>query len=162
MPEAEKQNKPHLENGENIEKLHQLMKRWGISDGDYLGLALRLAKDHPSFRPASFKLKHGDYGAVVRANKGGRPTEWTPDKLDQLLTDVDAAKKKFPGSTDEEALRIITQKGKWARPPNRDQNKWIKDLKNTLANARRINRDVNRLLERLEEIRRENPGNSCD
>ena len=45
--------------------------------------------------PAALKLKHGDWGAVVRDGKGGRPDHWTAERLDELLGDVDNAKRQI-------------------------------------------------------------------
>ena len=112
--------------------------------------------------PTKLKLRHGTWGAVVPDN-GGRPTNWTIEQLDALMADVDDAKRRFNLSTDDGALKHITKNGKWARPPNRDQNKWIKTLKNLLGAARKIEREtkpgVDALFARLEELRRENPEN---
>lgn len=146
---------------ECVEKLNHLMKAYEIEDGDYFSLALHLAIDHvPRFRPAGFKLKHGDYGAVVRDNKGGRPTNWTAEQLDALVVDVDTAKKKYDLPTDQAALEHITKSGKWARPANRNSNKWIKTLKNLIATHRKVQRGRDDLIAMLEEIKRQtNPEN---
>jgi hypothetical protein len=144
---------------EDVEKLDRLLVRYGIKQGDYRSLALRLANDHiRGFRAAPLKLKHGDYGAVVR-DKGGRLTDWTPEKLAELAAAVDEAKRKYGLSTDDVALRHIAKSGKWARSSNRGLDQWIKTLKNTLSIARRFQRDFNDLLEKVEELKRENPEN---
>jgi hypothetical protein len=147
--------------GECVEKLNHLMKTYGIEDGDYFSLALRLAIDHvPHFRPAGFKLQHEDYGAVVRDTTGGRPKSWTAGRLDALVVDVDTAKRKYGLPTDEDALKYITKRGKWARPANRDPDKWVKTLKNLLATHRKVQRGLDDLIAMLEEIKRQtNPGN---
>ena len=141
---------------ECVEKLSHLMKMYGIEDGDYFSLALRLALDHvPRFRPAEFKLQHGDYGAVVRDTKGGRPTRWKTEELDALVVDVDAAKKLYKLSTAEDALKHITKTGKWARPATRDLDKWVKTLKNLIASHREFQRCFDDLTARLEELQRQ-------
>jgi hypothetical protein len=143
---------------ECVEKLNNLMKEYGIVEGDYLSLALRLAIDHvPHFRPPRFKLQHKTWGAVVRDTKGGRPIQWTAEQLDALVVEVDTVKKKYNLSTDEAALRHITKSGKWARLANRDPDKWIKTLKNLIAARRKIQRGADELFARLEEIERADP-----
>jgi hypothetical protein len=158
---AKKQKRPqNAIPKEYVERLGCLMAEYGIEEGDYFGLALRLAIDHvPGFEPAPLKLKHGTWGAVVRDNKGGRPTNWTLEQLDALVTDVDNAKKKYNFSTDEDALKHIAKSGKWARFAHRDPDKRIKTLKNLIGRARKIQSGVDDLFARLEEIRRENPEN---
>lgn len=139
----------------SVDALNALAQYYGVPAGDYFSLALQLAINYvPGF--PRFKLKHGTYGAVVR-DKGGRPTEWTPEQLDELITDVDRAKKQHGFATDDEALRHLTQK--WARPPRQDDlSKWVKQLKNKLGRARRIRRVVDELQGLAEKIRA-NPKN---
>ena len=142
------------------EKLDRLMKDYGIEAGDYKSLARKLAIDHiPGFR-AALKLEHDTWGAVTQdKKKGGRPTERKTEWLDELIIAVTDAKKLPEISTDDEALRHIAKSGKWRRPADRDLGAWVKTLKNLLARTRRIERGVSRLQEKLEEIKRNNPGN---
>jgi hypothetical protein len=142
----------------SIEALERLRQAYGIEAGDYLSLALRLASDHvPGF--PRFKLQHGDYGKVMR-DKGGRPPEWSPDKLDKLITDVDRVKKEYGFTNDDDALEHLTKAGDWARPPRRDDsNKWIKRLKNELGRERRIRRCADDLQKLAEKISSSNPEN---
>ena len=138
---------------ECAEKLERRMKDYGIEEGDYFSLALRLAIDHVSgFRPAQYKLQNGDFGAVVRDTKGGRPPSWTAERFDALMVAVDDAKRRYKLSTDDDALKYITRTGKWARPANRDQDKWIKTLKNSLGRARKIQCGVDDLLYGLKKF----------
>jgi hypothetical protein len=96
---------------------------------------------------------------VIQDRKGGRPTEWSTEQLDELIIAVTDA-RKLPGiSTDDEALKHIAKSGKWGRSPDQDLGARVKTLKNVLARARRIQREVSRLLERLQEIKRGNPEN---
>jgi hypothetical protein len=90
-------------------------------------------------------------------DKGGRPTEWSPDKRDELITDVERVKKEYGFATDDDALKHLTKSGKWARPPRRDDpNKWIKRLKNELGRERSVRRS---LLKLVEKLRSPNPKN---
>jgi hypothetical protein len=124
-----------------MEKLPLLLKHYGISDeDDHLGLALALAGDFvPGFqiKNAPLKLKHGDWGAVIRANAGRRIT-WSPKRLGKLLDAVGDAKQKHGLSTDREALKIITQNGEWRRPIKGSEEQWLKTLQNCLPKARRL------------------------
>jgi hypothetical protein len=127
----------------SIEKLERLREGYGIEPGDYFSLAMRLAIDYvPGF--PKFKLHHGDWGKVMR-DKGGRLPDWTPDKRDELIADVDRVKKEYRFATDDEALKHLTKSGKWARQAGRDPNKWRKTLKNMLSKARSEQRIINRL-----------------
>jgi hypothetical protein len=142
----------------SIETLDRLRQAYGIEGGDYFSLALQLAIDYvPGF--PRFKLQHGDYGKVMR-DKGGRPTEWPPEKRDELITAVDRVKKEHGFATDDEALKHLTMKEKWARPPRQDDSaKWIKRLKNELGRERSIRRWADDLQKSLEKIRSSNPEN---
>jgi hypothetical protein len=141
----------------STDALNRLAKDYGIEPDDYFNLALRLAIDYvPGF--PRFKLQHGSWGKVMR-DKGGRPTEWTPERFDELVTDVDGIKKKHGFTTDDEALRHLTQAGKWSRPSRQDDlNKWIKRLKNELGRARSV-RQIEDGLEKLVEKIRSSPEN---
>ena len=78
---------------------------------------------------------------MVRDTKGGRPTSWTAEQLDALVIEVDTAKKKYGLShRARDALKHITKSGKWARPANRDPEKWVKTLKNLTATHRKVQR----------------------
>jgi len=126
---------------EAIEKLPLLMGHYKIPDkDDYFSLALALARDHvPGFRvvpDTPLKLKHSNWGAVILANRGRRRA-WTPERLNALIDAVEDTKKKLSISKDREALEILAQRGKWARPVNRSPQEWRKTLQNQLALARR-------------------------
>jgi hypothetical protein len=132
----------------SVENLDRLMKEYGIEEGDYFTLALRLAIDYvPGF--PRFKLEHGDYGKVMR-DKGGRRVFWTAKKLDQLLTDVEVAKKERGFCTDAAALKYLAKSEKWARMADRDLDGWLKVLKNSLALAKKIRLEADRLLDMVE------------
>jgi hypothetical protein len=135
------------------EMLDCLLRKYNIEKGDYRSLARELAIEFvPGFRPAKFKLQHGNYGAVIRyRGKGGRRTEWTREKLDKLLNDVNDAKAEY--GTDEEALHYITRRGKWGCALGRDPAKWRKTLKNILTTERKTQRCYADLLLRLARAR---------
>jgi hypothetical protein len=126
---------------EFAEKLNLLMDHYEITDkDDFFSLALALAIDHvPGFRvvpDTPLKLEHGNWGAVILANRGRRRA-WTPERLNALIEAVEHTKKKLSISKDREALEILAQRGEWARPVNRSPQEWRKTLQNQLARARR-------------------------
>ncbi len=135
--------------------LDRLAAEYGIEPGDCLNLLLQVAIDYvPGF--PRFKLEHIDdagraYGKIMR-DKGGRKADWTPEKLDELVADVDRVKKEHRFVTDDEALRHLAQSGKWARDPDHDPRKRHKTLKNTLARARLIQRQTDRLLAKADRL----------
>lgn len=128
-----------------LKALDRLAAEYGIEPGDGFGLLLRLAGDHIRWFPR-FKVQHDDYGGVVLDHKGGRPAEWTAEKLDGLVADVERVKKENGFDTDEGALKHLTSAGQWAPKPRRDPDKWRKTLKNALARARKIERKAGELL----------------
>jgi hypothetical protein len=115
------------------------MGHYEVGEGDFLGLALALAKDHvPGFkviRNAPLRLRHRTWGAVIHANRG-RQLKWTPEELSRFLKYVEETKKKKSRSTDLEALKIIAQNGEWGRPTRSNLDQWVKTLQNQLALAR--------------------------
>jgi hypothetical protein len=127
---------------EMIEKLLLLMEHYEITDkDDYFSLALALAKDHvKGFQVvrAALKLKHGNWGAVIRDTK---PTIWPPERLLILLNDVEEAKQRHGFSTDRKAIRFVMLKGEWSRPIDRDEQKWLETLESRLHDAKRIKRE---------------------
>ncbi len=85
----------------------------------------------------------------------GRGTEWTMEKLDDLVGAVEDAKKKRPTFNDHDALLYLAQnQRKWARQVGRDLNSWVKTLKNKLAAARKIRRNAAYQLEELRQFLR--------
>ena len=99
---------------------------------------------------------------MIAGDKKGRPRKWSVELLDDLVMAVDNAKKEHGLTADHEAISNLAQHGKWAGPANRTLDKRIKTLKNALATARRIQRDVDRLFELAEAIKRDNPEKSPD
>jgi hypothetical protein len=129
---------------ELVEKLALLMEHYEIADkDDFFGLALALAKDHvPGFRVvrnAPLRLRHGNWGAVIRSNVGRRLT-WTPDRLNRLLDAVEETKKKNSLSTDREALEVVALNRDWSRPANHrsDLKQWLETLESRLQDAKRL------------------------
>ena len=126
-------------------KIPLLMRHYGIADeDDPLSLALALARDFvPGFQVVDvpLKLKHGTWGAVIRANIGRR-IEWPPRRLNKLLNAVEKTKQRRGLSTDLEALEILTQREEWARPIKGSEgaNEWLKTLQNRLADARHLSK----------------------
>jgi hypothetical protein len=129
---------------EVIEKLQLLMEHYRIADkNDYFSLALALAMDHvPGFqvKQAALKLKYGNWGAVIHANRGRRIT-WPPDRVSRLAEAVEKAKKTQKLSTNREALRwVVTRNKEWSRPANHrgDLEQWLKTLENRLSHAKQF------------------------
>jgi len=129
---------------EMIEKLPLLMEHYKIADkDDYFSLALLLARDHvPGFQVVStkLKLKHGDWGAVIRATK---PIKWSSERLLRLPDAVEAAKQKYGFSTDREALdRAVMREREWRQPPDHrgERKQWLETLESRLHDAKRIKR----------------------
>jgi hypothetical protein len=124
---------------EMFEKLPLLMQHYEIAnEDDYFSLALALACDHvPGFQvvSAKLKLKHGNWGAVIRDTK---PTEWSLERLLKLLNAVEEAKPRH--GTDRETLKMLMQKQEWSRPLGRDEQKWLETLESRLQDAKRIKR----------------------
>jgi hypothetical protein len=119
-----------------------------------ISIYLQVAIDYvPGF--PRFKLEHVDdegraYGKIMR-DKGGRKAEWTPEKLDELIADVDRVKKEHGFTTDDEALKHLAHT-KWARSSNRDPRKRHKTLKNTLARARLIQHETDYWLAKADRL----------
>src|SRR5262249_17096772 len=126
----------------HIEKLALLMEHYKIADKtDYFSLALASAVPHvPGCQVVRarkvLRLRHGEYGAVI-GNKQGRQREWTPTRVDGLLSAVKTTKKKHGISSDREALERLVRNEEWRPPANRDPRQWLKTLRNQLAAARR-------------------------
>jgi hypothetical protein len=144
---------------EYVEKLAILMKDYGIEEGDFRNLALRLAIDLgiPGFQldPAPLYLEHGTFGPVMQGKKSGRGIEWTMKKLDDLVSAVEDAKKKHRFSNDRDALLYLAQHQKnWARPAGHELNGWVKTLQNKFVVARKIRRNTAFQLEELKQFLR--------
>jgi hypothetical protein len=129
---------------EMIEKLPLLFQHYRIPDkDDYFSLAFALAMDHvPGFqvKQTSLKLKHGNYGAVIRDNIGA-PVKWPRERLLRLLNAVEEPMQKGEFSTEREALQFLMLKGGFGRPAGRDEKKWLETLESRLHDAKRIRRE---------------------
>jgi hypothetical protein len=127
------------------------MEHYGIEEKwDYFSLALALAADHvPGFqvKRAALKLKHGDWGAVLR-DTIGRPTVWPPERLLKLLNAVEGAKKGHGRSTAREAIRRVVRQNRkeWGPPANhrKGETEWLETLESRLQDAKRLKRGVGR------------------
>jgi hypothetical protein len=130
---------------EAIEKLPLLMEHYKIPNkDDYFSLVLALARVHvPGFqvKRAALKLKHGNWGAVIRDNIG-HPTIWPPERRLKLLNAVEETKQRHGLSTDREALEILMQKREWRPPANHrgDQKQWLETLESRHQDAKREER----------------------
>ena len=138
------------------EELHQLLrvirkekKKFGGSDRDAL-VRLRKYKNwdlviYPDFSGGV----HVTHGRIVD-NPAHRPTEWSVERLDELLEAVEAEKKKF-GLNDRQALERLASHKKWAPPANRrskstrgDFDAWVLTLRRRLYEARDLKRKFRR------------------
>jgi hypothetical protein len=134
---------------EYLVKLELLMDHYGITDKtDFPSLALALAIELriPGFKvdPTPLRAEQiGDEGIqlIVQDHwKGPRP-KW-PLKRHKLLSAVTATKQRQRISKDNEALSILANHPEWAPPYNYrgDRDRWLKTLKNQLAEARRFSK----------------------
>jgi hypothetical protein len=132
-----------------LEKLTLLMDHYEITDKtDFLSLALALAIEHiPGFRidPTPLRLEQiDDQGLklVVQDNRKGPRRKWSLKRLNNLLSAVEETKKKHGLSKDNEALSVLANHPEWSRPGNYrgDRERWLKTLKNQLAEARRFSK----------------------
>jgi DNA mismatch repair ATPase MutL len=161
-------------------KLKLLAEHYEVSQNDFRALALAIARDFiPGFRftdPLTTakvqalphnKQEERDLDRLNRLlaeaaqNKTGRPTKWHPDRLEELLAEVDAIKKET-GVTDREALSRAAQKKKWGPPANHrgDRSAWIETLESRLQDAKRQRKMYLNALKLLEECRPRNSGKS--
>jgi hypothetical protein len=129
---------------EMIEKLPLLFQHYRIPDkDDYFSLAFALAMDYvPGFqvKQTALKLKHGNWGAVIRDNIGA-PVKWPRERLLRLLNAVEEPMQKGEFSTEREALQFLMLKG-FGRPDDRrDEKKWLETLESRLHDAKRIRRE---------------------
>jgi hypothetical protein len=134
---------------EYLVKLELLMDHYGITDKtDFPSLALALAIELriPGFKvdPTPLTAEQIDdegMRLIVQEHwKGPRP-KW-PLKRHKLLSAVTATKQRHGISKDNEALSILANHPEWAPPYNHrgDRDRWLKTLKNQLAEARRFSK----------------------
>ena len=161
-------------------KLKVLCRRYSLSENNYEDLALNLAIQHePGFRVvdrqiASLPLAQGPlteytpFSGPVRIKNGvlvyertGRPIDWPPVRLLQLLEAVQTERKRSGVTKDIDALRRLARKKEWApRPTHRskslrgDFDAWVHTLQNRLHDAKKCKRLLDRAERTLEEAER--------
>jgi hypothetical protein len=139
-------------------KLELLAEHYDVPQNDFRALALALARDLiPGFRFRD-PLRFGNCGPQhEEKEKDGRPIAWGPDRLHELLTQVDSI-KKGNSLTDREALTRLARKKKWEPPTNHrgGSDKWLETLESRLQDAKRQNKRLANALELLMECVRRN------
>jgi len=83
---------------ERLEKLPALAQAHGVAEGDWLGLAMRLAETHvPGFK---------------MVNRAGRRTEWSELDKAELRIDADDIREKT-GKTVDASIREAVKSDRW-------------------------------------------------
>lgn len=128
-------------------KLGLLFDHFGIADkADFALLAKFLAIAFvPGFRTkeVSYVLEHGSYGAVIekKDTKPGPATEWTDERLLQLVEDVEKQKQSEAESTDRAALQILINKRKYPSTlRSKGTGEWLETLESRLQEGRKLKR----------------------
>jgi hypothetical protein len=167
---------------ELIKKLRLLMEHYGIADkDDWFGLAVALARDHiPGFQiewplvalrfdanPSEKELREGGFGGPVTTVKkrGGRPSNWDVDRLEQLCSAVESEKAQHGIKTDREVLSRLSRRGEWSRPATHrgTAGQWIETLESRLQDGRAFLRRIEKSEAELQAaalIADRNSGNS--
>jgi hypothetical protein len=111
-----------------------------------------------AYQPVLIKVKEGE----LVDKPSGRPIDWSPERLLQLLeavkTEKQKAEKEKSGlSTDLEALRCLARKKEWSQPPNHrgGYNAWVSTLQKRLPDAKQLKRRVDALNAIIEEAKQE-------
>jgi len=160
--------------------LRLLRRRYSLAEDDYEGLALNLAIQHePGFRVVDrqitkLPLAHGPlteytpFSGPVRIKKGvliyertGRPIDWPPERLLQLLEAVKTERKRSGVTKDIDALSRLASKKEWAPPPTHrsksprgESDAWVRTLQSRLHDAKRFKRGLDCAERMLEEAER--------
>ena len=102
------------------------------------------------------------FGSLVRQK--GRPVEWTGERLDQFLAAVKHEKRKYGYTQDTKALRSLARKKEWAPHPNHKGvlDSWVRTLQVRLSNAKRIQREFQRLVDAARRSLQEAAGGLID
>jgi hypothetical protein len=135
-------------------KLELLAKHYGVRSDDFRALALAIARDLiPGFRFIDPLRPLTSWGPQYEEKvKSGRPGTWDFDRLEELLSEVNASKKLSP-ATDREALARLTRKKKWGPPTNHrgGSGKWLETLESRLQDAKRQEKRIANALELFRE-----------
>jgi hypothetical protein len=152
-------------------KLRLLCRRYSLGEEDYDGLALNLAIQHePGFRVVDrqiTKLPLG-FSGPVRIKEGvliyertGRPIDWPPERLLQLLEAVQTERKRSGVTKDLDALSRLARKKEWAPPPTHrsksprgETEAWVRTLQSRLHDAKKFKRELDCSERMLEEAER--------
>lgn len=136
-----------------LSKLELLAKHYGVRSDDFRALALAIARDLiPGFRFIDPLRPLTSWGPQYEEKvKSGRPGTWDFDRLEELLSEVNASKKLSP-ATDREALARLTRK-KWGPPTNYrgGSRKWLETLESRLQDAKRQEKRIANALELFRE-----------
>ena len=146
--------------------LRGLCRHYSLEEDDYEGLALKLAIQHePGFRVVDYQIAELPLGfsGIVQIKEGvltdkrtGRPVDWPPERLLQLLEAVQNERKRS-GTKDPDALKQLARKKEWAPPPNHrgEFGAWVSTLQSRLHDAKKFKRSVDALNATLEKIQRQ-------
>jgi hypothetical protein len=153
--------------------LRLLCRRYSLAENDYELLALSLAIQHePGFRVVdrqitSLPLTNTDApgfsgpvlikDGVLISERTGRPMDWPPERLLQLLEAVQTERKRPGVKKDLDALRRLARRREWAPPPNHrgEFSAWVRTLQSRLHDAKTFRRGVDELKATFEKIERQ-------
>jgi hypothetical protein len=153
--------------------LSLLCRRYALAENDYELLALSLAIQHePGFRVVdrqitSLPLTNTDASGfsgpvlikdgVLISERTGRPIDWPPERLVQLLKAVQTERKRSGVKKDLDALKRLARRREWAPPPNHrgEFRAWVRTLQSRLHDAKKFRRGVDELNATFEKIERQ-------
>jgi hypothetical protein len=94
---------------------------------------------------------------VLIYERTGRPIDWPPERLLQLLEAVQTERKRSGVKKDLDALRRLARKKEWASPSNHrgEFGAWVSTLQSRLHDAKKFRRGLDELNAELEEIERQ-------
>ena len=106
--------------------------------------------DEPGF--FLVRIKEG----VLTCERTGRPIDWPPERLLQLLEAVQTERKTSGATKDPDALSRLARKNEWAPPPNHrgEIGAWVRTLLSRLYDAKKFKRKLDALNAMLEEAER--------
>ncbi len=94
--------------------------------------------DDIDFEYLALVLAHELYSALLPSQPAGRKAEWTRERRQALLADVEAIKTAEGLATDGKALEALVMNGRWGTTGNSTHiAAQVKTLRNRLAQARK-------------------------
>jgi len=144
-------------------KFTELFIHYEIEDrSNWRMIAYKLAEEFvPGFKNEINIIQNTQNSIEWETPNIGRTLEWTDKKLEKLLIDVEAIKKKEKLKTEIEACRSLARRDKFWKQPEAHRgefDQWIKTLHSRLqdakSNKKRVKRGVIRFSEALIEIQK--------